>query len=159
MRVLRQGECNQYVQTIFTTLQTHLLADLGWVDYDSGVPLAGGPLLLLPTAEARWWNIPNLSQPNQGPRADVSPCRLKQRLKEARCTIPSFVRSNLILHAPCISDGVEIDLGEGGDNQGHHRIWREGKLIPLGARACHLANFWLHLPSNPSYPSHPYHPI
>ena len=39
-----------------------------------GVPPARGPLLLLPTAQAGWWNILNLSQQNPGLRADESPC-------------------------------------------------------------------------------------
>ena len=51
----------------------HLLADLGWVDLDLGSSLAGGLLLWLPTAQAGRWNIPNLSQPNLGPRADAPP--------------------------------------------------------------------------------------
>ena len=42
----------------------HLLANLGWVDLDLGSSLGCGPLLWLPTAQAGWWNIPNLSQPN-----------------------------------------------------------------------------------------------
>ena len=42
-----------------------MVADLGWVDLDLGT-LAGGPLLYLPTAQAKWRNIPNKSQPNLG---------------------------------------------------------------------------------------------
>ena len=49
---------------------------LGWVDdLDLEISQAGGPLLYLPTAQAGWWNIPSLSQPNLGLRADDSPCR------------------------------------------------------------------------------------
>ena len=47
---------------------------LGLVDLIWGVPPAGGPLLQLLTAQAGWWNIPNLSQPNPGPRPSGSPC-------------------------------------------------------------------------------------
>ena len=35
---------------------------------------AVGPLLYLPTAQAGWWNIPNLSQPNPTVRSDAPPC-------------------------------------------------------------------------------------
>ena len=45
----------------------HLPKDLGWVDLDLGSSPGCGPLLQLPTAQAGWWNIPNLSQPNQVP--------------------------------------------------------------------------------------------
>ena len=75
---------------IFTTLQqirwkplyrvTHLLANLGWVDFDFGCSTL---CLVLPgqmvnwqnwmRSWARWWNIPNQSQPNPGLPGDVSP--------------------------------------------------------------------------------------
>ena len=38
---------------------TEKVSDLGWGD-----PSAGGPVSWLPTAQAGWWNISNLSQPN-----------------------------------------------------------------------------------------------
>ena len=41
---------------------THLLADLGWVDLI--VPQADGLYCSCGAAQARQWNIPNLSQPN-----------------------------------------------------------------------------------------------
>ena len=60
---------------------THLLANLGWVDFDFGFPTL---CLVLPglmrnwqnwlSSWARWWNIPNQSQPNRGSPGDVSPC-------------------------------------------------------------------------------------
>ena len=45
----------------------HLLANLGWVDLDLGSSPGWWPLLQLPTAQAGWWNIPNLSQLNPVP--------------------------------------------------------------------------------------------
>ena len=38
------------------------------------VPQAGGLLMQLTTAQAGWWNISNMSQPNQGSRGDGTPC-------------------------------------------------------------------------------------
>ena len=43
---------------------SHLVVDLGWVNLDLGVPPAGGLLLWLPTAQAGWGNVPNVSLPN-----------------------------------------------------------------------------------------------
>ena len=56
---------------------------LGWVDYDSGHSSVG--LILLGQMgiwqnrlvnKAMWWNIRNLSQPNQGMRLPESPCTI-----------------------------------------------------------------------------------
>ena len=47
---------------------THLLADLGWVDFDLGCSTGRW------AAQARQLNIPNPSQPNPGPLGDGSPC-------------------------------------------------------------------------------------
>ena len=47
----------------------------GFVDLDLGSSPAGGPLLYLPTAQAGWWNIPNLSEPNPAARPPAPPCR------------------------------------------------------------------------------------
>ena len=51
--------------------EVHLLADLGWVDFDCGCSTFCLVLLGLmgswqnwPCGSARWWNIPNLSQLN-----------------------------------------------------------------------------------------------
>ena len=46
----------------------------GWVDLDLGVPLARGALKWLPTAQAGWWNIPNLTQHNPTNTAVGPPC-------------------------------------------------------------------------------------
>ena len=60
---------------------THLLANLGWVDLDFDCSTVCLILLQLvgiwPEAAeqlARWWNIPNQSQPNTGLPGDWSPC-------------------------------------------------------------------------------------
>ena len=62
---------------------THLLANLGCVDFDLGCSTL---CLVLPglmgnwqkwlSSWARWWNIPNQSQPNRGLPRDVSPFTL-----------------------------------------------------------------------------------
>ena len=52
----------------------HLLANLGWVDLDLGSSPGWWAVLYLATAQAGWWNIPNLSQPNPGSPADEIPC-------------------------------------------------------------------------------------
>ena len=54
-----------------------MVADLGLVDLDLGSSPAGGPLLYLRTAQVGWWNIPNLSQPNPGPRPLAPPCSMR----------------------------------------------------------------------------------
>ena len=49
------------------------------VDLDFAIrefPLAGGLLIHLPTAQAGWWDIPNLSQTNLGTRQPESPFRV-----------------------------------------------------------------------------------
>ena len=58
---------------------THLLTNLGWVDVDFGCStlLTGSAWADWPnwlSSWARWWNIPNKSQPNLGSPGDVSPC-------------------------------------------------------------------------------------
>ena len=55
---------------------SHLVTELGCVDFDLGVPLAGGLIEYLPTAQAGWWNITNLSQPNPDPRPDETLCTI-----------------------------------------------------------------------------------
>ena len=59
----------------------HLLANLGWVDFDFGcstlcqvLPGLMGKWQNLLSSWARCWNIPNQSQPNPGSPGDVSPC-------------------------------------------------------------------------------------
>ena len=54
----------------------------GWVDYDFGHSSVCLVLLVLmgiwqnrPVNRARWWNIKNQSQPNQGTSPPESPCR------------------------------------------------------------------------------------
>ena len=42
--------------------------------WNQGVPRAGRQLLQLPIAQARWWNISNLSQPDPTARPSQSPC-------------------------------------------------------------------------------------
>ena len=81
----------------------HLLADLGWVDSVLRSSQAGGPLLQLSTAQARWWNILNLSQPNPGPRGDGPPCRCS--LIQCMC---AFVRNKVFLRV--ISRKTELQL-------------------------------------------------
>ena len=44
---------------------TILQGDSGWVDIDLGIS-PGWWAATVATAQAGWWNIPNLSQPNQG---------------------------------------------------------------------------------------------
>ena len=61
--------------------ETHLLANLGWVDFDVGCSTL---CLVLPglmgncqnwlSSWARWWNIPNQSQLNPGSTGDGSLC-------------------------------------------------------------------------------------
>ena len=62
---------------------------LGWVDYDSGH--SSVCLVLLGQMgiwqnrlvnKAMWWNIRNLSQPNQGMRPPESPCILVIKLMD-----------------------------------------------------------------------------
>ena len=55
---------------------SHLVTELGWVDLDLGSSLAGGLIQYLPTAQAGWWNIANLSQPNPDPRPDETLCTI-----------------------------------------------------------------------------------
>ena len=65
---------------------THLLANLGWVDLDFG---CSALCLVLPglmgnwqnwlSSWARWWNIPNQSQPIPVSPGDLSPCRYFQK--------------------------------------------------------------------------------
>ena len=62
---------------------THLLADLGMVDFDRDVPQAVGLYCSCSAAQARHWSIPNLSQPNPGPRGDGSPCRSPGSVKSS----------------------------------------------------------------------------
>ena len=60
---------------------THLLVNLGWVDFDFGCSIL---CLVLPGRMGNWqnwlsswarrWNIPNQSQPNLGSPGDVLPC-------------------------------------------------------------------------------------
>ena len=52
---------------------THILANLGWVDFDFGystlclvLPRLMGNWQKWLSSRARWWNIPNQSQPNPG---------------------------------------------------------------------------------------------
>ena len=61
---------------------THLLANLGWVDLDFDCSTVCPILLGLVwiwqkwlSTWARWWNIPNQSQPNPGLLGDGSLCR------------------------------------------------------------------------------------
>ena len=61
---------------------THLLMNLGWVDFNFGCYTL---CLVLPglmgnwqnwlSCWARWWNIPNQNQPNPCSLGDGSPCR------------------------------------------------------------------------------------
>ena len=44
---------------------TMVVADLGWVDLNLGVPQAGGLFMFLPTAQAGWWNILGQVNPTQ----------------------------------------------------------------------------------------------
>ena len=74
---------------------------LGLVDLIWGVPPAGGPLLQLLTAQAGWWNIPNLSQPNPGPRPSGSPCSNNRR---------SIIRCDI--NCENVSDGVKKPRSE-----------------------------------------------
>ena len=60
---------------------THLLANLGWVDLDFDSSTVCSILHGLVgiwqkrlSSWARWWNIPNQSQPNPGSPGDGSPC-------------------------------------------------------------------------------------
>ena len=53
------------------------VSDLGWVDLDLRVPLAGGPLPSATYCLSRIRNMPNLSQPNPGPRPAWSPCSVQ----------------------------------------------------------------------------------
>ena len=60
---------------------THLLANLGWVDFDLGcstmLPSCPASSANFPSAQAepgRGWNNQNTSQPNRGSPGDVSPC-------------------------------------------------------------------------------------
>ena len=60
---------------------THLMVHSGWVDFDYGCSTL---CLVLPgllgnwqnwlISWARWWNIPNPSQPNPGLSGELSPC-------------------------------------------------------------------------------------
>ena len=61
--------------------ETHLLANLGWVDYDLGcstiLPSCSGSSANFPSAQAeplRGWNSQNQSQPNWGLPGDGSSC-------------------------------------------------------------------------------------
>ena len=47
------------------------------------------------TAQAGWWNIPNLSQPNPGPRRDETPC--KGKLNKSPCLFRFFSQKTNIL--------------------------------------------------------------
>ena len=44
---------------------TYLLVDLGWVDFDLDIPQAVRLYCSCGAAQARQWNIPNPSLPNQ----------------------------------------------------------------------------------------------
>ena len=55
----------------------HLLANLGWVDFDLGI--LSGWWLLLPK-QAGWWNIQNQSQPKPGSPGDRPPCGINKIL-------------------------------------------------------------------------------
>ena len=66
----------RYNIPIKTYRVTHLLANLGLVDFDFGCStlcLMGNWQNWLSTW-ARWWNIPNQSQPNPGSPGDGPPC-------------------------------------------------------------------------------------
>ena len=73
---------------------THLLAILGWVDFNFG---SSTLCLVLPGLMGNWqnwlsswargWIIPNQSQPNRGSPGDVSPCN-EVRLTRTRKPIP-----------------------------------------------------------------------
>ena len=75
--ITRSG--SQIVGSIFRV--THLLANLGWVDFEFGCSTL---CLVLPglmgkwqnwlSTWSRWGNIPNQSQPNQGLPGDGPPC-------------------------------------------------------------------------------------
>ena len=52
---------------------------LGWLRFRE-FPRLVGRYCTLPTAQAGWWYIPNLSQPNQGPRPAGTPCTLVDNL-------------------------------------------------------------------------------
>ena len=41
-----------------------------------GFSQASGPLLKVPTAQAGWWNLLNMSPPNISPRPDDTPCSM-----------------------------------------------------------------------------------
>ena len=89
--------------------------------------MAGRPLLQLLTAQAEWWNIPNLSQPNPGPRPSGSRCRHSktvfgqacctgidslqtgthhQILKETRKLVAKCPSSSGILHIILLNDSM-----------------------------------------------------
>ena len=70
--------------------ETHLLANLGWVDLDLGystiLPSCSASSANFPSAQAepgRGWNGQNQSQPNPGSPGDGSPCRERMRGTEA----------------------------------------------------------------------------
>ena len=61
----------------------HKLEDLGLVDFDfvcsTVCPILHGQMEFRQKRLsncARWWNIPNLSQPNPSPQADGTPCTI-----------------------------------------------------------------------------------
>ena len=62
---------------------TMQVSDLGWVDLIIIVPLAGGLLLSATCFPDKMGNIPNISQPNPGPRPAWSPCTPYQSKKVA----------------------------------------------------------------------------
>ena len=79
---------------------THLLANLGWVDFDFGcfaiLPTCSASSANFPSAKAepgRVLNIQNQnqSQPNPGSPGDVSPCRLRDKEVRVQSHFPNDV--------------------------------------------------------------------
>ena len=85
---------------------THLLANLGWVDFDLGcsiiLPSCSAASAKFPPVQAesgRLWNSQNPSQPNPGSPGDGSPCILKGWPIPQRKSCANIISVNYMMNA------------------------------------------------------------